>query len=305
MSKEQLKTSLGASGDLALIDTDRLTPKAEGGTYTTENTRILEPRTHMERHGILREREEDLATMKSAFDDREQTMKVTFKIQNQLLAYQRGVDDEDTETAQFLAYLIGVSEDRLQTTSKRLDVLIKEYAKTDALAKAALGVAGIGPLTVAAMTVYVDLEKAQCASSLWSYTGLDKASHERYEKGTAGGGNKTLRTILYRMSDVQIKNPGGNCPYRIVYDRTKERLSQSAKIVKSRNTQGKLIECEWRETKPCHRDGAARRAIMKHFLADYWFVGRTILGLPTRPLYVVEKLGHTGVVQPQERGWIW
>jgi len=94
-------------------------------------------------------------------------------------------------------------------------------------------------------------------------------------------------------------------PYRLVYDRTKQRLAVSEKITTSCNTQGKPVECMWKDTKPCHRHGAALRAVMKHFLADYWFVGREILGLPTRPLYVQEQLGHTGIVQPRERGWSW
>jgi len=25
--------------------------------------------------------------------------------------------------------------------------------------------------------------------------------------------------------------------------------------------------------------------------------------LPTRPLYVEEYLGHTGIIRPEERGW--
>ena len=41
--------------------------------------------------------------------------------------------------------------------------------------------------------------------------------------------------------------------------------------------------------------------MMKHFLADYWFVGRTLKGLSTDPLYAEAILGHTGIINPRER----
>jgi hypothetical protein len=42
---------------------------------------------------------------------------------------------------------------------------------------------------------------------------------------------------------------------------------------------------------------------MKHFLADFWYVWRTEEGLETPNLYVEEKMGHKGIVRPEERGW--
>uniref|UniRef100_UPI003D251D7C HNH endonuclease signature motif containing protein n=1 Tax=Klebsiella pneumoniae TaxID=573 RepID=UPI003D251D7C len=41
-----------------LVDVDRITERFQGGTYTPDNTRVLTPRAHMERHGILRERDQ-------------------------------------------------------------------------------------------------------------------------------------------------------------------------------------------------------------------------------------------------------
>jgi len=287
--------------DPSLVDTDRITERFRGGVYTPENTRVLTPRAHMERHGILREREEWLEELKSIMDDRAQTMKVVMKLNNQLLAYQRQTDHARGPTTQFL-------QETLDAANKRLTQIDREAAKhikasTHPLVVAARNVSGVGPITVAGLQTYVDLEKAKSASAMWSYVGIDKPSHDRYTKGKAGGGNKTLRTIVWNTANSMTKNR--NCPYRIVYDQTKERLSVSEKITRSCSTQGHLVEIPWKDTKPSHRHGAALRAVMKHFLADYWFVGRELAGLDTRPLYVEEKLGHTGVVRPQERGWQW
>jgi hypothetical protein len=313
MSKEALKTTvterqdgvdaivgLPLPDDTSLYDSDRITPKAEGGTYNNlDNVRTLLPETHMERHGTLRTRDEQLEMLKSTFDDRVQTMKLLMKVNNQLLAYARRTDHRHPETEAWLNAQTAPFEQRLAMIDKSLTKQIKTF--DDPVAKAALRVKGLGPVTVAALSVYIDLNKAACPSSLWKYCGLDKASHERYTKGEASGGNKTLRTVLWNAACVMMKL--GEGPYRAVYDQTKGRLEVSEKMTKSRNTQGKLIEVAWKDTKPCHRHGAALRAVMKHILADYWRTGRELLGLPTVPVYAEAMLGHTHIVPPSERGW--
>lgn len=314
--------------DLPLVDTDRILPKAEGGTYTDENTRVVLPTAHMYRHGNLRERELALDLLKSIFDDRVQTMKLHLKVNNQMLAYARRTDKAHPETQAWLQEMGAQCEARLDLIDKHLGRAIKTYP--DPLAQAALQVPGLGPITVAALAVYVDFQKQVCcfchrraddeecehrndvgyqlvsatanASSLWKYAGLDKPSHERYAKGVKGGGNKTLRTVLWNAVNSMVKM-GERCAYREVYDRTKAKLEKCEHLVQSRNTQGRLVEVMWKDAKPSHRHGAALRAMMKHLLADYWMVGRQVYGLPARALYVQEHLGHTHIVSPRERGW--
>jgi len=284
----------------ALFDTDRITPKAQGGIYTNENTRVVHPVAHMQRHGNLVIRPADLDELKCLVDDRQQILKLRNKFANQLLAYKRQTDSLNPDTVAWLeAQLRGV-ELKLRERSRAVKKFVKSIDSP--LAKAALGVRGVGPMTVAFCLVYIRLEKAKHASSLWKYAGLHCASHERYTKGEASGGNKTLRTALYTLADSQVKSRG---PYRKVYDRVKKRLENSCRIVKTRNTQGKLVEKPWCETKPSHRHGTAMRAIMKHFLADWWYVGRTIAGLPTDPVYPVAHLGHERMIMPEERGWVY
>ncbi len=290
-----------AVADIALMDTDRITPKADGGIYATANTRVVDPIAHLGRHGNLRTREAALDNLKSIFDDRVQVMRLTLKINNQLLAYERRTDNPHPTTATFLTESLVPIQARLHAIDKQIEFALKEYP--DALAQAALKVPGLGPITVAALSVYIDMTKAATPSALWKYVGLDCASHERYQKGTKGGGNKTLRTVLWNTANTLMKM-GDRSAYRIVYDRTKARLAESEKIVKTRNTEGRLVECAWKDTKPSHRHGAALRAVVKHLLADYWMVGRTLAGLSTVPLYAEHMLGHTHIVSPAERGWM-
>jgi hypothetical protein len=284
----------------SLMDTDRIIERFNGGTYTDlSNVRIVDPRAHMERHGILREREEWLEHLKALMDDRIQTMKLDMKINNQRLAYERRTDHMRPETDAFLIEAKKPVDARLKVIDRAIAKHLK--ASTDPFVIRLMDVRGVGPVTAAGMLVYVDLAKADSASAVWKYVGLHAASHERYTKGEAGGGNKTLRTILYNTACTMMKDK--TSPYRLVYDRTKDKLAASKKIVKSRNTQGQLVEVAWKDAKPSHRHGAALRAIIKHFLADYWFVGREMAGLPTRSLYVEGQLGHSGIIKPDERGW--
>lgn len=284
--------------NLSLVDTDRKIQKMEGGIYTLENSRIVDPVEHMKRHGIYRERDKQMDQLKTTMDGREHVRKLLNSVTNRMLAMERGVDKLDPETHTWL----NDQRKDIQKKMSKIDRNITKQIKAIDIpvAQSALAVKGIGAVTIAYMLIYVDIEKANYASSLWSYCGLHKASHERYTKGEAGGGNKTLRTVLYTMADSMIKSRGA---YREVYDRRKARLEVSEKITSSRNTQGKMIECAWKDTKPCHRHGAAIREIMKHFLADWWFVHRKTEGLDTPQAYAIEKLGHKTWIQPEERGW--
>jgi len=312
MAKEALKSKIievkggvcGITGeilpeDFSLYDTHRAKHKAQGGEYTMGNTGVVVPTAHMEEHGTLRRRDGEIEQLKTLMDDRRQLMKLKIKIGNQILAYKREVDTPDEGNVEFLNDMLAQASKRLSAHDRKIAKFVK--VMDSPLARAALSVKGIGEMTVAHCLVYIDIEKARHASSLWAYAGLDKSSHERYQKGVASGGNKTLRTALYTMADSQIKSRG---PYREVYDRTKARLAESDKVTKSRNTQGQLIEVAWKDAKPSHRDGAAKRAVMKHFLADYWYVGRTLAGLDTSPIYAEAMLGgNHKTVMPEERGW--
>ncbi len=310
--KERVKKVKGTKCELSgielpekarLYDVDRKVPKAKNGTYEIENTRCVLPEEHMKRHGNLRIRTLEMEELKSIIDDREQVRKLYQKVNNQLLAYERRTDYLNEITETFLKEKVEIFEKELVLRDKAIAKWLKDHEMSVPIIKIMMGIKGIGPITIAYMLTYIDVTKAAHASSLWKYCGYDCPSHERYEKGKASGGNKTLRTVLYTMAESQIKSRGN---YRYIYDREKEKLSISEVVTHSRNTIGRLIECKWKDTKPCHRHGAAIRKMIKNFLADYWFVARELAGLPTNPTYAEAILGHEGgTINPKERGWVY
>lgn len=298
MDKKTFKSEQGFYPMLS--DTHRAIPKKDGGEYTPENTTVHVPGEHMEIHNILRIREEKMDLLKASVDDRQQIIKLRNKVANQILAMHRGTDRIETDTEIFLQEILEQVEKRLKIKTRGTVLTLKNTEHP--ILAAAKGVKGVGDITLAYLLSYIDIKKAKQASALWAYCGYHRASHERYQKGTAGGGNKTLRTALFNTGASFIKQKS---PYADVYYREKARLEASVRIVPSYTTQGVLKNMMWKETKKSHRHGAAMRKMIKHFLADFWLVWRTLEGLDTRPLYVEEKLGHTSIIKPEERGWVY
>ena len=286
--------------DFELFDKHRLIPKSEGGTYTKENTRVITPVEHMKHHDNLRLRDEEMKKLKARIDDRNQVLKLKNKVNNQLLAFKRNTDDSLPDTLEFLE---GYKEDlekkvteRTKVIKKQINRLRKENLFIDSLLK----LKGIKEITVAYCLVYIDLEKARHASSLSAYVGLDKPASKRYTKGQSSGGNKNLRTALFAMAISQVMSKG---VYEPVYRNRRQRTDNSERIVESRFGKGDLRKVPWKDAKPIHRQHDAYRILIKHFLHDYWLVGRSLSGLPTTPPYVQSVLGHNGIISPEERGW--
>ena len=318
MSKEQLKKEIGnehgyqcmgcgaevTDEDIenGTIDTHRLLTKAEGFGYSIDTTRIVCPVCHMEEHGNLRIRPEELDDLKIAIDDREQWMKTTFKINNQVLAYKRRTDSFSEITAAELLEMIPALTDKIKARTKIIEKWIKDH-KDVGLVKSLMNVPGLGPQTAAYLLVYLDPFKAKHRSSYWKYAGFHCAGKDRYQKGVAGGGNKTLRTALYRCATAMWKNKQN--PYRLLGDQVKARLEESEKLVSSRNVKGQLVSIPWKDTMKCHRHGAATRRIMKEVIGDYWVVSRKFAGLPTDNPYVSDELGHVDIVDCRTRGWLY
>lgn len=303
MNKQTLKQSkIGILGDPSLYDTHRIIPKHKGGDYVPGNVGVLAPVAHMQVHNNYREREESLDKLKVIMDDRLQILRSVNTFDNRLRAVKRGTDILDSKVILWLEEKLAEAKKILRSYDKDATEQLMLMRGNYPIIDIALAVDGVGPITVANMLVYVDISKARYASSLWAYVGYDKPSHERYKKNVSGGGNKTLRTALFATATSFIKRRN---PYREIYDNAKRDYNVSENTVKSRNTQGNLIECAWKDVKDCHKHGAAIRKMMKHYLADLWYVWRTVEGLDTPLLYPEAKLGHKGIIRPEERGWVY
>jgi len=297
---------------------------------------VLDPVEHMKRHGNYREFTGARKEVHEMVDSRHSALRTKMQCLNRLLAAKRRVDSLDEATEAFLQEQVKLAGAFLKKMDAKLESKMKKIAKTDRLVKAAMGVPGLGAVTIAYCWLYLDAEgkypedypveakrgqpKAPHASSFWKYVGLHTASHERHQKGVAGGGNKKLRTQLYITAGVQIRMNGEpdkngkartRSPYLDIYERRKADRAKCTKMTMTRVAKKKgeketLVKKRWCDVKPSHRHGDAVRVMIKHILADWWYVARDIAGLPTGECWVCKDTGtQHRTIRPQERGWVW
>lgn len=179
-----------------------------------------------------------------------------------------------------------------------------------------VNVKGVGTIAAATIISNIDIHKATTVSKIWQYCGLNpgmirgKKRHEnkdgtfriettdtliRGDKLTSGfvsPFNKNMRTALCGvLADGFIK---AQAPYAMEhYYPYKERLANSENMTQEiRKAGSKAESIAWKDAKLGHRDRAAKRKMIKAFLADLYNAWREIEGLPVRPPYQEEYLGH-------------
>ena len=305
--KAKKQNGMGALSELPLpeetklFDTHRKVLRMDGGGYDDENFIVDLPETHMKEHEIWKDRPKELEELKKLVDDYRQMLKLVLKINNQLLAVDRGTDKLSQDTQDFLNTILVQVHTETKERVKRIERWIRKR-KDRPLIHALISPKGVGPITVAELLVDIDIAKAKHPSSLWAYVGYDKPSIDRYQKGQMGGGNKPLRCVLFNLGASFLKCAA---PYSEVYYQRKAKLEVSEKLVRERaKGNGQIKEIMWKDAMPIHRHLDALRVMNKHFLADLWFVWRTLAGLDTNDLYVKEHLGHaSAIINPKERGW--
>jgi hypothetical protein len=173
---------------------------------------------------------------------------------------------------------------------------------------------GIGPAMGGVLISWFDPNKARNISSFWKYAGLDVADDgrgrsrrkehliEREYIDKNGRLNRRmsitydpfLKTKLMGVLAGSFIRSGS--PWRAVYDDYKHRLlsDQSREKVtlaewKKRNDRGDDMSNVW---PPGRIDTAAKRYMIKQFLAELWLTWREMEGLPITQPYAVAKLGH-------------
>ena len=176
-------------------------------------------------------------------------------------------------------------------------------------------------------------EKFSTPSKLWAYTGLAvrNGDIQKRKKGELSNWNTKVKTLMYKIATQMLKAKGRWYDLYIQFKTfeqeknktpTKVPLEQPNKIkgevlakaigklkkgtkIKNSNWAKLIKECKAKKQETVlvtlsdgHIHMRAMRKLEKLFLSHYWQVSRGIKGLDCRPLYVVEKLKHTGVIEP-------
>ncbi|KPL72238.1 hypothetical protein ADN00_15585 [Ornatilinea apprima] len=207
--------------------------------------------------------------------------KIRIGFGNRIMAIEGGRDQADEATIDILDrynYLFSELEDEL---NKDISKLVAKYPIINKM----MEVRGIGPTLAAKLVSLIDIRKADSVSALWRYCGygVQDGKRERLVKGERAHFNQRAKTACYLIGSSFLKS---RSPYRRVYDDARQYYEANRK--------------DWTKA---HIHNAALRKMVKVFLAHLWNEWRILEGLPTKPLYVNEKLGHTTEFLPEEFGW--
>ncbi|SRR5258706_4587435 len=173
---------------------------------------------------------------------------------------------------------------------------------------------GVGPAMAGVLIAYFDPHKARHVSSFWKYAGLDtgpdgmgrsrRAEHMVKREYLDKNGDTKERDSLTYEPFLKTKLMGvlassfmrcGAQPWRKVYDDYKHRLETDPgrpKISlvkwKALYKAGKDVSQLW---PPGRVNNAAKRYMVKLFLAAFWAEWRALEGLPVSLPYPVDKMG--------------
>ncbi|MCS7107758.1 MAG: IS110 family transposase [Acidilobaceae archaeon] len=170
--------------------------------------------------------------------------------------------------------------DRFEQLENYAETYISDRVKDHHMYLYMSKIKGLGPILIAKLIIYLGpdsaMERRVNVSQLWSFAGLTPSS--KLEKGKKAPFNKRLRSLLYVVGTSFLR---AKSPFTEVYYHFKDYYSR---------------ERPWT---PQHVHLASMRKMGVVLLYCLWKKWRENLSLPTRPLYVVEKLGHTTVWEPE------
>lgn len=220
-------------------------------------------------------------TLRILVDLREMMQKQRIGFGNRAAALARGADAGDGRSEAFMARW----HEHFAVVERQADAEIGEAVKEYPIYEYLRRVRGVGPMLAAQLIAMIDIGRANTVSALWRYAGyaVIDGERERPTKGEKLHYNARLKKVCYLLGMSFLKT---NSPYRAVYD------DGRAFYVANRPA--------WTKAR---QHMAAMRRMIKHFLTHLWVVWRELEGLPMRPLYVEERLGHEHISSPADYGW--
>lgn len=177
---------------------------------------------------------------------------------NQVMQLRKSEQESGDHTAYF---------DRLHGIEKDIAKNLLSVFKKDKMYVWLKAVKGIGPVLGCALLTFIDITKAQHASSLWKYCGL--APGQRRKKGEKLDYSPFMKTICWKIGESFIKSKGR---FRKVYDTSKAyyQVQHPEQVKEGKRTL---------YTKG-HIHAMSRRRAVKLFLSEFWAEWRTLEGLP-------------------------
>lgn len=207
-------------------------------------------------------------------------------------------------------YYIGLEKQEEKAFRQLVNLLDDIPIYRDYLSK----VVGVGPAMAGVIIAKFDVHKARHVSSMWKFAGLDvgpdgrgrsrRQEHLVEREYTNKAGDAATRMSVTYDPWLKTKLMGvlagsflrSGSPWRKSYDNYKHRLTTDP-------SREKVTVVEWKKRRKAGEDvgrlwtpgrinNAAKRYMVKQFLADLWTTWRTMEGLPVTAPYHEAVLGH-------------
>ena len=186
----------------------------------------------------------------------------------------------------------------LQASEKNLQAFMRASLRHEPIWKEWLkNVKGIGPVLGSALVSYLEpIERFPTISKLWRYSGYAciNGKVERREKGQQIHFNPRVKTICWLIGESFVKSKGY---YRKLYEEYRKKYDEKWKTPEDCGSpickkHGKCLDI--------HRYYAAKRKVIRIFLAHYWMVSRHLKGLPVEKPYICQFSDkHNHVILPE------
>lgn len=173
-------------------------------------------------------------------------------------------------------------KERMHDIEKGIAKYLKGVLNEHPMGEWLVGVKGIGPVLGAALVSFINIERAQHASSVWKFCGQavdpETGRSDRRKKGVKCDYSPFMKTICWKIGESFVKTKG---KYRGVYDTSREFYRR--KFPERIEVDGKV------KYNDGHIHAMAKRRAVKQFLSDFWVEWREVEGLP-----VSEPFAHRG-----------
>lgn len=207
---------------------------------------------------------------------------------NRIAAIERGDDKAAPETLELLKRWFERFEEMESECDKDIQSLVSGIEIVERMTQ----IKGIGKLLAAKTVSMIDIRRADTVSALWRYAGYgvipgkdgQGGQREKRVKGQTMHYNQRLKVTCYLIGSSLLRVK--NSPYRREYESAKARYE--------------IAHPDWTKG---HRHNASMGNMIKLFLSHLWQEWRKAEGLPTRELYVMEKLGHQHYKAAADYGW--
>ena len=208
--------------------------------------------------------------------------------------------------------VIGWLSGQTSVLEKQIAAALDRYSNAQPIGRWARSIVGVGPIITSGLIAHIDIKKAETASDIWSFAGLNPTV--TWAKGQKRPWNAALKTLCWKLGQSFMKvhnNPRSF--YGKMYEDRKaselakneagERAAVAAEILTKKNF-GKSTDAykaySSGKLPPAHIDARARRYAVKMFLAHFHEEWRTLEGLPLREAYAIQWLGHAHHITPKD-----